>query len=196
VTATAAGPKTRQGACRVARVDHASERHGFCRTHRSASTLVSAGDYRARVRGSRFLETDPIEGGSANDYDYVSGDPCNKFDLNGTDEMSAPTPFKVERLAGPCAGSGSSTSHYKFRNPVVVRVDYMGSWDLSGGEGYLIKYTFKEYGYAGARAVTSCESGYLMRRHYYERPVHRNKYYYQWILTVSGPSYGAWRPGH
>jgi RHS repeat-associated protein len=33
---------------------------------------------------ARFLQTDPIEGGSANNYDYVEGDPINHFDLNGT----------------------------------------------------------------------------------------------------------------
>lgn len=32
----------------------------------------------------RFLTVDPIAGGSANDYDYVSGDPINDFDLDGT----------------------------------------------------------------------------------------------------------------
>ena len=32
----------------------------------------------------RFLEVDPIEGGSANDYDYVNADPINGLDLDGT----------------------------------------------------------------------------------------------------------------
>ncbi|MCW2573597.1 MAG: hypothetical protein JWO88_3655 [Frankiales bacterium] len=31
----------------------------------------------------RFLEVDPIEGGSCNDYDYVCGDPVNYVDLSG-----------------------------------------------------------------------------------------------------------------
>ncbi|MCA1704220.1 MAG: hypothetical protein LC808_13530, partial [Actinobacteria bacterium] len=31
----------------------------------------------------RFLETDPVDGGSANDYEYASGDPINGLDLDG-----------------------------------------------------------------------------------------------------------------
>jgi hypothetical protein len=33
--------------------------------------------------GLRFLQTDPIPGGSANAYDYVGQDPINDTDLNG-----------------------------------------------------------------------------------------------------------------
>ncbi|MEA2902460.1 MAG: hypothetical protein QOH36_2347 [Actinomycetota bacterium] len=31
----------------------------------------------------RFLQVDPVEGGSCNDYDYTCGDPVNSFDLAG-----------------------------------------------------------------------------------------------------------------
>jgi RHS repeat-associated protein len=31
----------------------------------------------------RFLEADPIEGGSANTYEYAMQDPCNRVDLDG-----------------------------------------------------------------------------------------------------------------
>jgi RHS repeat-associated protein len=32
----------------------------------------------------RFLETDPVEGGSCSDYDYVCGSPLDRLDLDGT----------------------------------------------------------------------------------------------------------------
>lgn len=47
----------------------------------------------------RFLEVDPVEGGSANDYDYVEGDPVNAQDLDGTRCRLKCQMRKLERLA-------------------------------------------------------------------------------------------------
>jgi RHS repeat-associated protein len=38
----------------------------------------------------RFLRVDPVEGGSANDYDYCSGDPVNCTDLDGRVAIAIP----------------------------------------------------------------------------------------------------------
>ena len=43
---------------------------------------MGARQYSPRL--GRFIEQDPIEGGSANDYDYVGGDPVNRLDVTGT----------------------------------------------------------------------------------------------------------------
>jgi hypothetical protein len=62
---------------------HASKAVGLCRSHHQASGQVNARKYGVCVGGSRFLQTDPIPGGSANNYDYVNQDPVNGSDLNG-----------------------------------------------------------------------------------------------------------------
>jgi RHS repeat-associated protein len=45
--------------------------------------IIEMGARQYSPRLGRFLEVDPVEGGSVNDYDYVGDDPINSFDLDG-----------------------------------------------------------------------------------------------------------------
>ena len=60
-----------------------SQRRRLRRTRCRTSSQVRAGACWVRVGGSRFLQTDPIPGGSANAYDYGAQDAINNSDLDG-----------------------------------------------------------------------------------------------------------------
>ena len=51
--------------------------------HAGALSIVQMGARPYSPLLARFLSVDPVEGGSANDYDYVNGDPVNDNDLDG-----------------------------------------------------------------------------------------------------------------
>jgi RHS repeat-associated protein len=52
--------------------------------HAGALSLVQMGERPYSPLLGRFLSVDPVDGGSANDYDYVNADPINHVDLDGT----------------------------------------------------------------------------------------------------------------
>ncbi|MGH2627456.1 MAG: RHS repeat-associated core domain-containing protein, partial [Anaerolineales bacterium] len=60
----------------------------------------------------RFLSVDPIEGGSANDYDYVNGDPVNNLDLTGLASEKALNGAEEEALGRKAAGESYDRKAY------------------------------------------------------------------------------------
>lgn len=64
----------------------------------------------------RFLQVDPIEGGSANDYDYANQDWVNQYDLDGR----APVWWKTLKDAKVLPKAASSWKP-KSENPTFVR---------------------------------------------------------------------------
>ncbi|MGN9789232.1 DNRLRE domain-containing protein [Nonomuraea sp. ZG12] len=79
---------TEYGAPRPSAAD--SHRYGWLGSYQRDSDaiggLVLMGRRVYNPATGRFLQLDPVEGGSANAYEYCSGDPVNKTDLAGEDD--------------------------------------------------------------------------------------------------------------
>ncbi|MEV5300268.1 RHS repeat-associated core domain-containing protein [Amycolatopsis methanolica] len=70
--------------------------------HAQALSIVEMGARPYSPLLGRFLAVDPVDGGSANDYDYVAGDPINRTDLDGNSWFSSALNW-VGRHAGVIA---------------------------------------------------------------------------------------------
>jgi RHS repeat-associated protein len=111
-------------------------RHQRGTEHETGNPAVEMGARIYTPGLGRFLETDPIEGGSANDYDYVSGDPIAQFDLDGS------RCFTGKNKNGSCRslsrGSGRAARHvYRHGNVSVGGCFYIcGNVTLAHGHLY------------------------------------------------------------
>ncbi len=82
--------------------------------HAAGIATIEMGARQYEPKLGRFLSVDPVKGGSANDYDYVNGDPVNNLDLAGLW-----CPFG-KRDGGGCRGS----------NPIIkAAADYTTARD-------------------------------------------------------------------
>ncbi|MEU1226626.1 PA14 domain-containing protein [Streptomyces sp. NPDC005828] len=117
----------------------------------------------------RFLQMDPVAGGSANDYDYVNADPVNGMDLAGTfswksvvhvattaAEVVAYVPGPVGTVSSGLAAAGQLAQG----NKAAAAADALGM--IPGGKlaGAVAKNAAKEASTLGkaAAAVEKCNS--------------------------------------
>ncbi|MFE9411692.1 PA14 domain-containing protein [Streptomyces sp. NPDC006704] len=117
----------------------------------------------------RFLQVDPVAGGSANDYDYVNADPVNGVDLAGTfswksvvhvattaAEVVAYVPGPIGTVSSGVAAAGQLAQG----NKAAAAMDALGM--IPGGKlaGTVAKSAAKEASTLGkaATAVEKCNS--------------------------------------
>jgi RHS repeat-associated protein len=90
------------------------------------SGVITMGQRVYVPESGRFLQTDPVAGGSANDYDYVNQDPLNELDLDGT-----MAPHK--ECAPRCRVVGHGTDCYADRSDIEAAI-------LGENRGHCIKW--------------------------------------------------------
>ncbi|WP_245733189.1 PA14 domain-containing protein [Lentzea jiangxiensis] len=82
--------------------------------HAGALSIVQMGARPYSPLLGRFLSVDPVEGGSANDYDYVNGDPVNANDLDGKCPFCVVAAVMGLRVAIPWAARASAPYLFRF----------------------------------------------------------------------------------
>ncbi|HEX7299232.1 MAG TPA: RHS repeat-associated core domain-containing protein [Solirubrobacteraceae bacterium] len=131
--------------------------YGYLGAKQRNTTLASGAiEMGARVylpQLGRFLQTDPIPGGSCNDYDYACQDPVNSFDLDGRmcTDGNCKDYWPKGCMPGQCPGDGGS----------------IGFWDVVQIASLFVGPEFSVGGLAGeaaARVAVKAVAGVLAKR--------------------------------
>ncbi|MGW4116857.1 PA14 domain-containing protein [Actinosynnema sp. NPDC004786] len=106
--------------------------------HAGALSIVQMGARPYLPAVGRFLSVDPVEGGSANDYDYANGDPINNTDLDGQFAHLIAAIAIVIILFVAIAFADLA---YRMSRAVMVPVPHLPSFrNPFGGRSYTVKH--------------------------------------------------------
>ncbi|MER7901435.1 DNRLRE domain-containing protein [Streptomyces sp. NPDC096046] len=105
----------------------------------TALVLMGVRLYDPRI--GRFLSTDPIHGGNANAYEYVHGDPVNKYDLDGKHWFSKA--WNRAKRWGRSAGSAIWRNRGRIASGLAIGACFF-AWYVCAGAS-VASYLINEY---------------------------------------------------
>ena len=93
----------------------------------------------------RFLSTDPVQGGSANAYDYANADPVNGFDLTGMKPYAKACDPGFAGCECILSADFEQLRHHRMRlqwrrachvATAVTKTTWIVKWGKGGGDGF------------------------------------------------------------
>ncbi|HEX7307971.1 PA14 domain-containing protein [Lentzea sp.] len=158
--------------------------------HAGSLALVQMGARPYSPVLGRFLAMDPVEGGSANDYDYVGANPVNDTDLDG--QWSLRWRWRVPSVRN-VARRLFHVGRFVVNLPLTaasVRWARMWGGKCNWAPGLMVHCTRMRWGY-GARAGMTIGNTFLTGSRSVSGPVARHESVHATQWSLFGPAFGA-----
>jgi RHS repeat-associated protein len=140
---------------------------GFLGAKRRNTTLnsgtVEMGARLYQPQIGRFLQPDPIYGGSLNAYDYANQDPVNQFDLSGNCSAKASHKWTLHAITSPRCWYAGIKDDLTGGNGPWAQGAIIAAASYSGGEALAAGYNVFTDSFASSgpmRALANAMKGY------------------------------------